>query len=1061
MHSRLIVIAAMALLVSVGHATSLQQAPNQVASTQNGTQVDFATEVQPILKASCFACHSGERPMAQLRLDVRSMALKGGVSGPAIMPGNSAGSSLMHRVTGEGGVTRMPLAQAALASEKVEILRRWIDQGATWPDGLANEGNAKIRQHWAYVKPVRPAVPQVGNTAWVRNPIDNFVLAKLEKEGLGPSPEATRETLARRLSLDLTGLPPTPTEVDAFLNDKRPDAYERLVERLLASPHYGERWATPWLDLARYGDSDGYDKDMQRVAWPYRDWVVDAFNRNMPFSQFTIEQLAGDLLPNPTKAQKIATGFVRASLLNSEGGTDPEEQNWVAQVDRAATIGNVYLGSTLACAQCHNHKYDPFQQKDFYGMVAFFNNAAFLPGRTRGGEIGTAEQQPPPSYREQMLELATPEQISARDGLNAKIRQLNEQMVNWPNGAQLQAAWEDRVVAAEREWQTLVPSHVTSTEGSTLTAQGDGSVLVSGAAPDFDTYVLEAPAPVAGSITGVRLEVMPHASLPMKGPGRDFHGNFAVQNIEIEVGSGAGRFVPVPIKTTETDSPSVVTNEGIVRTIKKQLWRVQASADKERFPRELVIIPEKPIPVDRNSPIRVRLVQSSDAARQLLGHFRLSVTTAENPTQVVDILYHLRPLLRVPRDQRTPEQRQQLSQHWREIAPELTKIREQVQDCDVVTNTNAYRPCSMGTLQQQLAALRIPTTLVASENMATDQPSTSIRIRGDFTQKADEVPAGIPGFLGTLPEGAPKNRLGLAQWLVSSDNPLTARVRMNQIWQTYFGKGLVETSEDFGSQGRPPSHPELLDWMASEFVERGWDHKAMHRVIVTSNTYRQSSAASQDLLEKDPANVMLARGPRFRVEAEMVRDIVLSTSGLLSPKMGGPPVMPYQPDGLWMFQSQAADDKWVQSTGEDKYRRGMYTFIRRTARYPSLVVFDAPSREGSLARRPTANTPLQALTVLNDPAFFEAAQAMARRIMKEVPGDTAAKAAYGFRLVTARKPDAKERDLLVAVYARELGYFQRQPAEAVRVSGGSDSALAAWTMVSNALLNLDETITKE
>ena len=634
-------------------------------------------------------------------------------------------------------------------------------------------------------------------------------------------------------------------------------------------------------------------------------------------------------------------------------------------------------------------------------------------------------------------------------------------MVNWPNGAQLQAAWEDRVTAAEREWHTLLPSHVASTEGTTLTSTAGGAVLASGAAPDFDTYVVEAPAPLGGSITGIRLEVMPDPSLPMNGPGRDYHGNFAVQNVEIEVGSGGGRFIPVPIRMTETDSPSVQTNEGIVRTIKKQLWRVQASADKERLPRQLVLVPEKPFRVDRDGPIRVRLVQSSDAARQLLGHFRLSVTTTEQPMQVVDILYHLRPLLRVPRDQRTPEQRQQLTKHWREIAPELAAIRAQSQECGEVTNTNAYRPCSLGSVRQQIEALRIPTTLVASENLTVSQPSTTIRIRGDFTQKADEVRAGIPGFLGTLPDGAPKNRLALAQWLVSADNPLTARVRMNQIWQTYFGKGIVETSEDFGTQGRPPSHPELLDWLAIEFMQRGWDQKAMHRLIVMSNTYRQSSAASQELLERDPVNVLLARGPRFRVEAETVRDIVLAASGLLSPKIGGPPVMPNQPDGLWMFQSQAADDKWVEGTGEDRYRRGMYTFIRRTARYPSLVVFDAPSREITMARRPTANTPLQALTVLNDPGFFDAAQALARRIMKEAPGDTAAKAAYGFRLVTARKPDATETSLLLAAYAREFEYFERHPGEAGRVAEGSDSAMAAWTMVSNALLNLDETITKE
>ena len=1050
MRSRLIVIAALALVVSVVHATSQQPAAGAAAQARDDRQLDFGADVQPILAASCYACHSGERPMAQLRLDVRSMAMKGGASGPVIVPGDSTKSALMHRLRGEGG-TRMPFGQPPLAPEQIAIVARWIDQGAAWPDALANERNATIREHWAYVKPTSLTPPAVQNRDWVRNAIDSFVLARLDKERLRPSPEASRETLIRRLSLDLIGLPPSPSEVDAFLADTRPDAYERLVERLMASPQYGERWATEWLDLARYGDSDGYDKDMRRSAWPYRDWVISALNQNMRFDQFTIEQLAGDLLPNATTEQKVATGFVRASLWNTEGGTDPEEQNWVAQLDRANTIGTVYLGSTVGCSQCHNHKYDPFQQKDFYSLVAFFNNAAFVPNPRNPGTK---------SFREPVLELATPAQAAARDALTAQLRQLEEQLRNWPGAEKLQAAWEDGIVAAESTWQPLVPTRLESSNGSTLESEADGSVVASGALPETDTYMVEARSPIAGQLTALRLEVSTHPSLPMTGPGRDFHGNFALQDVQIEVGPSPDRLVRVPVGGTATDSPSIITNEGIIKTIKPQLWRVMASANPQRLARQLVVLPGQPVRIERDSIIRVRVVQSSEIAHQLLGHFKLSVTAADNPREVVDILYDKRPFLRIPRETRTPEQQQQLAREWQDVAPELAHLREQFSECEEVTNATV-RPCKLGTVRAKLEALNIPSTLIASENPAVARPSTHLRIRGDYTNKGDEVFASVPAFLGTLPPDGPQNRLGLARWLVSRENPLTARVRMNQIWQTYFGRGLVETSEDFGSQGSPPSHPELLDWLAEQFMDTGWDQKAMHRLIVTSNTYRQSSVVSRELLERDQANVLLARGPRFRVEAETVRDIALAASGLLSTKIGGPPVMPYQPDGLWLFQAQALDDKWVVSEGEDRYRRGLYTFIRRTVRYPSLMVFDAHSREIAAARRSVSNTPLQALTMLNDPGFFEAAQAMAKRILREEPGDIAAKATYGFRLATSRRPAPSELHALVAAFGRESAYFARNLDEAKRAAGEPDPAAAAWTMLANGLLSLDETITKE
>jgi hypothetical protein len=1020
----------------------------QQARFASETAVDFYSQVEPIFNARCYGCHSETYSEADFRLDSKRAALAGGKSGVVVIPGNSSDSVLIQRVLGINGMRRMPAAGPPLSIEEISILRRWIDQGAPWPD--APIPTTPAPQHWAYIRPLKRAPPDVNDAAWVRNPIDSFVLARLEREGLRPSPEASRETLIRRLSLDLIGLPPSPEEIDGFVTDTHADAYERLVERLLASPHYGERWATPWLDLARYGDSDGYEKDAQRVAWPYRDWVINAFNRNMPFDQFTIEQLAGDLLPNATREQKIATGFVRASMLNTEAGTDPEEQNWVAQLDRASTIGTTFLGSTIACAQCHNHKYDPFTQKDFYSLVAFFNNAQFggAGQRGRGG-----------AFAEPTLDLATAEQAARRDTINRQIRVLQQQIDNWPQADRLQAAWERRILDSEMDWKALIPTRPESQGGATLTHNADGSILASGKTPDNDTYIIEAPLPLAGEITGVRLEALPHASLPMKGPGRDYYGNFSVQSIAVEAGASRQSLSTIPIANTLTDAPSVETNDTVIRVNLKQLWRAQVGG-MERLRRQLVLVPEKPLRANPGALIRITIHQTSDIARQVLGHFRLSVTTAQEPGRVVSVPFALRPLLgkaqpsgqtaaNVAQDddetsQVSPANSGQLKRQWQAVAPELTSLRTQIAQ-----------------LQDQIRALNIPTTLVLSENLPITHPKTNVRIRGDFTNKGDEILANVPAFLGTLSADGPQNRLGLARWLVGRNNPLTARVRMNQIWQAYFGRGIVETSEDFGTQGSAPSHPELLDWLAVEFMDRGWDEKAMHRLIVTSSTYRQSSSVTRELLERDPFNVLLARGPRFRVEAEMVRDIVLAVSGLLSHKIGGPPVMPYQPEGLWVFPFQPRDDRWVVSEGEDRYRRAIYTFVRRTARYPSLMVFDTPSREYGTARRPNTNTPLQALTTLNDPAFFEAAQAMAQRVVCEARGTADDRLIYAFRLATGRRPQSVELKSVQMALQKELDYFGRNIEEATSISGRADAELAAWTMISNALLNLDETLTKE
>ena len=1014
----------------------------QIRSQETPKIVDYRTDVQPILAQNCQRCHQGGAAPSDLRLDSAQGLLQGSVSGKVVVAGDPAGSLLLQRIKGEGGL-RMPLDGKPLDEKQVAVIQTWIQQGAKIDAAeLVRSAQASQVRHWAYMKPVRPALPAVKDTAWVRNPIDRFVLARLEKEGLTPSRAASKEVLIRRVSLDLTGLPPTPAEVDAFVQDTRPDAYERLVDRLFASPRYGERWATPWLDLARYGDSNGLRDDRQRIAWPYRDWVIRSLNRNMPFDQFTIEQLAGDLLPNATNDQKIATGYVRASTFQTEGGSDPEENNWNAQIDRTSTVGVTFLGSSIGCAQCHNHKYDPFTQKQFYQLVAFFNNAKFVEPERNPGALRNAF-----SYAQQFfeprLELPNADQAQKRDAINLELAQYNQQLNDSsPEFQQRQAGWEQRLLASEQQWRPLLPARLTAAQGTTLTASPNGTILASGKNPDAETYTLEAKVPVP-EVSAIRIEALPDASLPAGGPGRDFYGNFMVREINVEAGASPEQLSKVDVKEALPDSAVPVILGASAKA--RQTWIVDAtttgSGPRVRF--QLVLIPSSPLKLGSGGVLRIALLQKSEVNGTNLGRFRVSVTSAADPKFVLNVPAELRPILSLAKEQRTAEQAESLTSHYRSVAPELASVRDKI-----------------AALRRSVDALGIPQALILSENSDVQRPSTFIRMRGAFLNKGERVDAGVPSFLGSLPAGAPPNRLGLAQWLVSRDNPLTARVTVNHFWETVFGRGIVETTEDFGTQGFAPSHPELLDWLAVEFMEKDWNMKAIQRLMVTSNTYRQSSAVTPALLERDPGNALLARGPRFRVEAEMVRDIALAAGGLLSAKMYGPPVKPYQPQGLW-DGFVGGPEPWSVSAGEDKYRRSLYTFIRRSVRYPSLTVFDAPSREFCTARRPRSDTPLQALTTLNDPAFFEAAQAMGARIVKEGGSSVASRATYGFRLVASRNPNPRERDALLSQFDEDRRYFEQHPQEAASVAGQADPEAAAWTMFSNALLNLDEALTKE
>ncbi|HEU0090736.1 MAG TPA: PSD1 and planctomycete cytochrome C domain-containing protein [Vicinamibacteria bacterium] len=969
--------------------------------------VDFKRDVQPIFQARCTRCHGAEQQRSQLRLDSRTGALRGGMSGAVVLPGDSRGSALFQRITGVLQPS-MPFEGSPLPAEEIARIQTWIDAGAPG----AVDAEPPDQRHWAYRKPVRPEPPAVANAAWIRNPIDRFVLARLEREGLTPAPEANRETLIRRVSLDLVGLPPTLAEVDAFLADTSPDAYEKVVDRLLASPHYGERWARPWLDLARYADTNGYEKDRRRSAWMYRDWVIDALNQDLSFRDFTIQQIAGDMLPGATTAQKIATGFHRNTLLNQEGGIDVEEARWETLVDRVNTTAFTWLGSTVACAQCHNHKFDPISQKDYYRMMAFFDNAEY---RVQGlGEVVTDKWIVEPD-----LELAPPEVLKKRDALKAEAEALKKTIDASDLGAEI-AAWETALESRPPRWIVLRPVRFTSAYTAALEKKEDGSLLVSGPKPERDTYTVTVRTPGA-AITALRLEALPDPSLPASGPGRSSSGNFVLTRLGVRAGpetiplvravadfSEDGRSVAQAIDESEDSGWSIDGQQGRAHTA--------------------VFLPGKPIRAGGGT-LTVTLEHTAGSPGSTLGRFRLSATSSANPWGGIQVPEEIRKILDTAPMARTAEQTKVLTDYYRPLAASLDAPRAR-----------------LAAVRRELEAIQIPTAMVLRERAGSEPPSTLLRVRGSYMSPGERVYAATPAFLPPIPEGRPRNRLGLAYWLVDEENPLTARVAVNRSWEQLFGRGLVLTSEDFGTQGEPPTHPELLDWLATTFTSQGWSAKKLHRLMVTSATYRQSSRATPALLERDPYNRLLARGPRFRVEAETVRDIALAVSGLLSPKVGGPSVFPDQPDGVW--DNPYSKDKWTLSEGDDRYRRSLYTFVRRTAPYPMLTTFDAPSREFCTVRRVRTNTPLQALTTLNDPAFFAAAKALAGRVLREAGPEPEARAVQVFRLATARRPSEAELAPLIRFYRDEAAR-----------SAGDDAA--AWTMVANVVLNLDETMTKE
>ena len=1116
------------LTVAALAALALPWASLRAQNPAAAATVDYARDIEPILAQHCYECHGAAKARGKLRLDLRASALKGGNTGPAVVPGNSEQSIIVRRLLGLDGEEQMPKDADPLPAAQIALIRTWIDTGAVWPEttesAAVDKTKADAPVHWAYRAPSRPPLPPVRNSEWGRTPIDRFILARLEREGLSPSHEAPLETLVRRVSLDLIGLPPSPQELDEVLADASRDgkdaAYNRLVDRLLASPHYGERWARPWLDLARYADSNGFEKDQPRVMWKYRDWVIDALNKDMPFDRFTIEQLAGDMLPKATMDQIVASGFHRNAMTNEEGGIDPEEAQYELLVDRVNTTSTVWLGTTLACAQCHNHKYDPFSQKDYFRLMAFFTNTDY---QVRPLGDGT-------KYLETIVDVPTPEQEARRKTLQADIDRLNEKVrTHTPALERAQVLWEQTMRAEPTvRWHVLTPKKAEATGGVVLTTAADGSVLASGPNPGETAYAIEASTALP-RITAVRLEALPDPSLPKGGPGRDVYGNFQLNGITIEalalaqttasptssaflnahgapppralarrrrsaalpsggppqrgdrVGDPGASLGPQALANIKADDSAggASFETFFPKTLPRDAyaprgWRIDASREEKRLPRQIVFTLDKP--VIGPAKLRVRLTHYGTVVGQALGRFRLSVTSSATPQRIVDVPAKLRPVLSIPSAERTEQQTKDLAALYRTVAPSLKPSRDR-----------------LAALQKELRALGIPTALVMRERVSHERPSAFMRRRGSFLDKGERVYAGVPDIFHRLREDQMPNRLGLARWMVDEDNPLTARVAVNRAWEQFFGRGLVETSEDFGTRGTPPSHPELLDWLATELPEQGWRMKALHKLIVTSATYRQSSATPAALLERDPYNGLLARGPRVRMEAEMVRDAALAASGLLSRKIGGPSVFPPQPDGIWDIPY--SNDKWVTSEGEDRYRRGLYTFIRRSATYPSFMTFDATSREFCTVRRVRTNTPLQALVTMNDEAFFEMAQALTARVLRDVgrnfltagasaeavssasaSGDaglvgrnisSASRAAYAVRLVLSRTPKDDELQRIVASYERQLERFRKDGEAAARVikgyalEGVDPAEQAAWTLVANALLNLDESLTKE
>ena len=869
------------------------------------------------------------------------------------------------------------------------------------------------RDHWSFRTPVHVPPPQVEDTARVRNAIDRFILAKIEAEGLLPSERADAHTMVRRVSLELIGLPPSISHTDSVVNDPRPDAYERYVDRLFASPHYGERWARIWLDLARYADTNGYEKDRPRSIWPYRDWVIAALNADMPFSQFTVEQIAGDMLPAASLSQKIATGFHRNTMLNQEGGIDPEEDRFQRIVDRVGTTGMTWLGLTIACAQCHSHKYDPFTQREFYQLFALMNNAdevkLSLPDADVAAQRATIEQQ----VEELMSEWKDNFPLSPgdpTDGAQLPVVQRRQDHLD-----QQISIWQEKAAAQARHWTILQPDSYQS-NAATLTALEDGSLLAGGDATKRDTFEVKYKLHLPG-ITAMRLELMLHPTLPGGGPGReviDKPGDLFLSHLQLGLRPGSAPNAPEQmvqmVRATGSFAKDKNSAANAIDSDPESVWKLGQQSGK---PQSAVFEFQQAVTGGTDPTLKL-VLKHFHYYPASVGRFRVSVTSDPTPPESLVVPAEIESLLLVSAEDLNEDQQASLQRYFLSVAPELAEAREAVEK--VLKSQPSF-----------------PTTMVMQERLAKHTRTTHLHERGEFLKPGNRVQPDLPRVLPPFPEGAPANRLGLAQWLADESNPLTARVAMNRHWAVLFGRGLVSTMEDFGTRGAAPSHPALLDWLATEFMRVGWSQKVMLRRMVTSAVYHQSSRSSPELTRRDPQNLLLARLSRSRVDAEIVRDIALTTAGLLNTRLGGPSVFPPQPNEVTNFAYGRL--AWKTETGPNRYRRGMYTFSKRTAPYAGFSVFDAPSGEACSVRRERSNTPLQALTVMNDEVFVEAAQALARRVVRKPSRNINRRMDELFRMVLTRPPAPQEQNQMRDFLENQLARFRSGQLQALVVAG--------------------------
>lgn len=958
--------------------------------------VSFQRDVRPILSNHCFACHGtdAESRAADLRLDQRSSALESG----AIVPGRPDESPLIDRIHSTDDAEIMPPAetQKPLTEQQREILRRWISQGADY------------EAHWAFSPLQTPLVPSTESDPWCRNPIDAFVLRKLQQSGLNPSPAADRATLVRRLYQDLLGLLPTPDEADAFLNDSSPDAWEKLVDRLLDSPHYGERWGRHWLDQARYADSNGYTIDGPRVMWPYRDWVISALNRDLPFDQFTIEQLAGDLLPEPALSQLVATAFHRNTMINQEGGVKPDQFRHEALIDRVNTTGAVWLGLTVGCAQCHSHKYDPISHEEYYQLYAFFNAAADANNVSRTVEV----------RQEQMFGWSDQQQKDL-DELTALQKELQSLEKSASNSAPLNTLKWD--------WQQAEVLSVGASASSILKILPDGTLLTRTQPDAKDTLSVRLATPEQPSdpqkITGVRLRLLTHPDLPSNGPGTASNGNLVLTEILLQSGLDEHHF---SLAWADHSQPGYAV-AGAVDRDPKSGWAINISGqDRERgirmnAPHEAIFALSKPVAATESA---VSVVLKHELNENYLtGHFALDLSTSTAALEMGET----------------------------SSAARLAEVQHRIEELQ------AMLPGKGEAVRQ----------MVMSDQ--ANPPETWLLERGDFLSPDRErgalQPAVPTAVAGSTEPGPFRNRLDLANWLVSPENPLTARVTANRIWGQYFGRGLVETENDFGFQGSVPSHPDLLNWLASEFRRNNWSLKQLHRTIVLSATYRQtSSLQNTDAIKADPENYLLGRQSRFRVEAEIVRDLALSASGLLNPRIGGPPTHLPQPEGVYNFTQNRKS--WPVPDGPERFRRTMYVMFYRSAPYPLLSTFDAPDFSTVCTRREKSNTPLQSLTMANDEVFTELADGIAARVLQQSSLQSDADRCRAlFRLCLTRQPQDQEITVLLNHHSRALSRFVSSAEDAAAVlsrpiEGVDAPQQAAWLSVARVLLNTDEFLTR-